>query len=415
MQSNQNAQIYSIGGKNSRKLGLESVRVAAASSLSVQYEGHERLVLENCFGTEYRPVLTWSMNLGIRASENRYELWTEIRCSEGVEYQLRLCGWQSGTADVLKKSLVIGGPLEKPVMLPCDFSGYLSVDLWAKGSGKISVGELHYREIVGAEGTFLPGDVRHADGSGEEFFSYLEKMDGQPPLNVYFSGYRTLEGFEGYRMMHSFGAPFLLLTDPRLEGGKFYIGSEEYEKKLEETIRGALKELGFDRSQLILSGISMGTYGAAYYGAALLPHAVILGKPLMNAGSVAANERILRPGDFPTSLDVLRSLEGDIGEEARKRLDQRMWERFDRADFTNTRFAIAYMQQDDYDPHAYEDILEHLEGKKVPIYGKGLTGRHNDNTEGIVQWFRSQYRKILQEDFKRDMTYGKADLSRILG
>lgn len=403
MQSDRSARIYSIGGRNNRKLGLETIRITTDFPSSVQYEGNERLTLEDCFGAEYRPVLTWSMNLAISASENQYELWTEIRCGEGVEYQIRLCEWQSGAADILKKSLVVNGPLEKPVVFPCDFSGYLSVDLWAKGSGRLSVGALHYREIAGPEGTFLPGDVRHADESGEEFFSYLEKMDGKPPLNVYFSGYRTLEGFEGYRMMHSLGAPFLLLTDPRLEGGKFYLGSEEYENELEKTIRGALKELGFDHHQLILSGISMGTYGAAYYGASLLPHAVILGKPLMNAGSIAANERILRPGDFPTSLDVLLSMEGDIGEDARKRLDQKVWNRFEQADFGNTKFAIAYMQQDDYDPHAYEDILEHLEKKTVPIYGKGLTGRHNDNTEGIVQWFRSQYRKILQEDFGRQV------------
>lgn len=60
------------------------------------------------------------------------------------------------------------------------------------------------------------------------------------------------------------------------------------------------------------------------------------------------------------------------------------------------------MQQDDYDPFAYENLLEHLKGKTVQIYGKGMSGRHNDNTDGIVQWFKRQYRKILQEDFGRD-------------
>ena len=32
----------------------------------------------------------------------------------------------------------------------------------------------------------------------------------KPPLNVYFSGYRTAEGFEGYYMMKRMNAPFYL-------------------------------------------------------------------------------------------------------------------------------------------------------------------------------------------------------------
>lgn len=43
----------------------------------------------------------------------------------------------------------------------------------------------------------------------------------KPPLNVYFSGYRTAEGFEGYYMMKRMNAPFLLIGDPRVEGGSF--------------------------------------------------------------------------------------------------------------------------------------------------------------------------------------------------
>lgn len=43
----------------------------------------------------------------------------------------------------------------------------------------------------------------------------------KPPLAVYFSGYRTQEGFEGYYMMRGFGCPFILVTDPRSEGEPF--------------------------------------------------------------------------------------------------------------------------------------------------------------------------------------------------
>ena len=33
------------------------------------------------------------------------------------------------------------------------------------------------------------------------------------------------------------------------------------------------------------------------------------------------------------------------------------------------------------------------------IYGKGLHGRHNDNTPGIVGWFVNQYYDIMGNDF----------------
>ena len=96
----------------------------------------------------------------------------------------------------------------------------------------------------------------------EEVFAYFDPGDRKPPLNVYFSGYKTKEGFEGYRAMRNLGCPFLLISDARLEGGGFYMGSEEYEKLIKDVLRKYMDELGFSGDQVILSGLSMGTYGA---------------------------------------------------------------------------------------------------------------------------------------------------------
>jgi accessory secretory protein Asp2 len=169
-------------------------------------------------------------------------------------------------------------------------------------------------------------------------------------------------------------------------------------------IRDALEELGFTKDQLILSGMSMGTFGAVYYGSVLEPHAIIIGKPLMNLGNVAANEKRLRPGGFPTSLDVLRSNTGGNTAEHAAVLNKRLWERFDKADFSRTEFAISYMYQDDYDADGFPDILEHLKRQKVTVVSKGLEGRHNDNTGGVVNWFMSQYRRIIRTDFGREVS-----------
>lgn len=51
--------------------------------------------------------------------------------------------------------------------------------------------------------------------------------------------------------------------------------------------------------------------------------------------------------------------------------------------------------------HAYEMMVWALSNKNAQIYGRGLHGRHNDNTVGIMQWFTSQYKKLLHEDFSQ--------------
>ena len=91
------------------------------------------------------------------------------------------------------------------------------------------------------------------------------------------------------------------------------------------------------------------------------------------------------------------------GEKEIRELNERLWKRFDAADFSNTEFAVSYMYQDDYDVDGYPDILAHLKDKKIPIVSKGLEGRHNDNTTGVVTWFMSQYRRILSSDFDREV------------
>ena len=89
--------------------------------------------------------------------------------------------------------------------------------------------------------------------------------------------------------------PFLLFSDPRLEGGAFYMGTEELENSIKDTIQHYLAYLGFDNSQLILSGMSMGTFPSMYYGADFEPHAIIMSKPLANVGTIGNRARLLAP------------------------------------------------------------------------------------------------------------------------
>ena len=197
----------------------------------------------------------------------------------------------------------------------------------------------------------------------------------------------------------------MLIADPRLEGGNFYLGSEAFEQRLVAVIQEKLKLLGFKSSDLILSGLSMGTFGALYYASDLSPNSVIIGKPLTNIGTIALNERVLRPGGFPTALDMLYYNTGEITEESARKLDQRFWDKFAKGDYSNTTFAVAYMKQDDYDKDAFPMLFNTLKETRstARVLYKGLTGRHNDNSPGINKWFLKQYRNILFNNFQRIM------------
>ena len=75
----------------------------------------------------------------------------------------------------------------------------------------------------------------------------------------------------------------------------------------------------------------------SYYGSKLSPHALLLAKPLANMGNVARNERILRAGGFATSLDILMKNYDNLSDEAIEQLNNRMWDRFDSADWSQNK------------------------------------------------------------------------------
>ena len=90
-----------------------------------------------------------------------------------------------------------------------------------------------------------------------------------------------------------------------------------------------------------------------------------------------------------------------MDEAAVERLNDRFWNKFRTTDFSHTKFVVAYMYEDDYDAKTYNKLLSELNSSGIQVYGKGLHGRHNDNTSGITTWFKGQYERILKEDFGR--------------
>lgn len=384
------------------KFDLKNLAISHEFSGAVKWNGNYSVVLNGDFGEEFRQIAFWRNNIPLFQGQV-IDLWLEYCKDPGVSITLSVTQFVKGSlSEIYKQWEFREDDLGDIVQIDSELSDtYVFVSLLARGSGELQVIALHDRYSRGKHGFFLPGGERYVTSAREEIFCYFDPGDRKPPLNVFFSGYKTAQGFEGYYLMRGMGCPFLLIAEPRLEGGSFYMGDAEYEKLMTDVIRTYMEELGFLPEQVIFAGLSMGTYGALYYGCDIRPHAMILGKPLASIGNVAANEKHYRPGGFATSLDVLNYLCGDTDAEAVKKLNSRFWDKFDAVDWGKSKFIVSYMIEDDYDRDAYESLLFHLRSGGVQVYGKGIHGKHNDNTAGIVSWFSSQYKKILQEDFSR--------------
>lgn len=384
------------------KYDPHSLSISQSFKGSVFWNGFSGVELEGDYGHDYYQIAYWRGNIPVFKDQS-IDFWLEYEKDDSVSIQLKIEQFQSGSLSTLQNRWIFSEEdLESIICITNEKTdGPVFVSLLAKGKGKLKIVGLHDRHSRKEYGSFLPGGIRKVTSKREEVFMYFDPGDMKPPLNVYFSGYKTQEGFEGFYMMRSMGAPFLLISESRLEGGAFYLGDKEYENLIVSGIHDCLNQLGFDRSQLILSGLSMGTFGALYNGCKLKPHAILLGKPLASLGDIARNERISRPGGFPTSLDVLSKNYGDMSEKSIDSLNHRFWDLFDQTDWSQTKFIVSYMLEDDYDMTAYNRLISHIDDIGVEIIGKGVHGRHNDDTYSIVVWFKNQYDGILKSDFGR--------------
>ena len=371
----------------------------------VVQQGSVGISLEGNFGDFLRPAIYWRGSLGIGESE---AIAISIECeSEGeVEVWAKLEMIDSHSYQPAQIKLIPLSAFRDDTIL--DTKGgfrFVNITLMAKGQGTVKVRQVHLRRSRGNYGTmFIGGQRLKTDKALDgELLSYFDAGDMKPPLSVYFSGYRSAEGFEGNFMMKAMKTPFLLFSDARLEGGAFYLGDDQFEGQVVKTIQNTLKRLGFKSDELILSGLSMGTLGALYYGAKFDPRAVIIGKPLINIGTIAENGRVRRSDDFATAFDMLMLYNGAVTHKSAEQLNNRIWQTISNGPFHKTIFAIAHMLDDDYEHHAFDEIVKWLNQRQKHnrLLHMGLHGRHNDSSAEVNSWFIRQYHMILQQEFGR--------------
>ncbi|ANZ32366.1 accessory Sec system protein Asp2 [Staphylococcus carnosus] len=397
-------KIKTIGfsGQYGDKVSTIDALVNPAFTGTMQYNGNVNVELEGDYGEVFTPLIHWKTIL--TANKNKAnDIWPEFEIEGDVELQYTFrVGDNSAVDRILETHTFTQDDLTEPITIQKQpINCYIAVSIKAKGSGKVKIGPVHKRWSRLDFGDFILGGHRFTDAHRNEFIYYFNPGDLKPPLNVYFSGYRPAEGFEAFFMMKKMGAPFLLFGDPRLEGGAFYAGSEEYETAITQTIKDTLAELNFSDRDLIMSGLSMGSFGALYYSGKLKPKAIIVGKLLVNMGTIAANMRLVRPNDFGTMLDILLKNEHSNEEIAIQHLNDKFWKYMKNNDLTDTTFAISYMEHDDYDPRAHDDLVNYFGKQKVKIISRGIPGRHNDDTPTIANWFTNFYNIMLRNEFGR--------------
>ena len=375
-----------FGGGYGDKLFPSSIQIHPSFEGSISYQGFEHVTLEGNFGDGFQQLAYWSYNILVYKNLP-IELWLEYEKQGNCEFRLVVRKiWDGSVDEFFEEEVYLEADLEKAIIMDSKDANYLIyISIEGRGEGKLQLGNLHQRWSRKQFGKFvLGGNILH-DSMRDEINYFFHPGDFKPPLAVYFAGFRPAEGFEGYWMMKNLGCPFLLFSDPRLEGGAFYLGSQELENKIKETIQYYLDYLGLTAKELILSGLSMGTFPSLYYGATFEPHAIIVGKPLVNIGTIARRGRLDAPGVFNTAFDVLKYQTGYVTSQHMLEVDHRFWKAFKAADFSKTTFGLSYMKDEDMDPQAYEQLVAHLCNTGAKILSKGTAGRHNDDTDKNVE------------------------------
>lgn len=223
----------------------QNLSISQSFKGSVFWNGFNGVELEGDYGDDYYQVAYWRTNIPV-FQEQSINFWLEYEKDDSVSIQLKIEQFQSGSISTLQNRWIFSEEDLNSIVYITNkkMDGPIFVSLLAKGKGKLKIVGLHDRYSRKSYGEFLPGGTRYVTSKREEVFMYFDPGDMKPPLNVYFSGYKTQEGFEGFNMMRKMGAPFLLVAESRLEGGGFYLGDKEYEDYIVSGIQNCLNQLG---------------------------------------------------------------------------------------------------------------------------------------------------------------------------
>lgn len=277
-----------------------------------------------------------------------------------------------------------------------------SFSVYAKGQGQIKFKHIEIRKSFRDFGVYQLGGKTFSIPNKAEFSYLFEPGDLKPPLIVYFAGYHTGKSFECYNLLKTMHTPFLLFTDSRNEGGEFYLSTPEMEKQIVKQVTDKLNYLGFGNNQLVLTGLSMGSFAALYYAVDLNPKAIIAGRNICNLGLLAANQTLLRPNEFQTSLDIYEKLCEERNLNSVKEVDELFWSKLNTMHDVNIDIRLGCMTADEYDSKAKEELKDFFDNRVNAVYTlKQFEGKHTDKTLDVLNWFKGSIKNVLEENFDR--------------
>lgn len=380
---------------NLQKSFLSKIKIMGYSYYEIDCNlGHTWTYLGNLSNSVYLPQ-------GIEE-----DIKIEVQELASVELKVEAYCFSSQNHHLIKKITQTGSFLHNYhfVIKEMDESAYFQLAFYVRGKGQLRLGTIHIHASRGPYGILNLGAKGIVDkkGLGGEVNYVFNAGDLKPPLVVMFAGHNTADVFEGEGMMRRIGCPYLLITDSRYGGGGFYIGSAEFENKIVNIINFYQVKLGFRPKDLVITGISMGAFGALYYGAQVCAGTILAAKIIVNLGTVAANSKIKRPLDFNEANDIVLVNERNTDNVALNRINNKLWDKFNLSDLSHTDFILGYMENEDYDTTGYSILRKYLKKNypAVHVLAKSFWGRHNDNTE-IVDWFVQQVNHVVNIKYRQ--------------
>ena len=174
------------------KFDFKNMSVSEGFKGSVAWRGNYSVDLEGDFGEDFNQIAYWRNNIPVFGGQ-AIELWLEYEKDPQVELALSITQFVAGSiSDVQQSWYFTQKELENELIIDNEkINGPIFVSLYAKGKGKLSIIALHDRYSRRGYGTFLPGGKRYVTANREEIFYYFDPGNAKPPLNVYFSGYKT--------------------------------------------------------------------------------------------------------------------------------------------------------------------------------------------------------------------------------
>ncbi|WP_157696683.1 accessory Sec system protein Asp2 [Latilactobacillus curvatus] len=283
---------------------------------------------------------------------------------------------------------------------------FYTVLLSASGTGRITFRGIDMT-LMRTSGTLVSGDQETTLALGDAVHSYYypgTQSIKPKKLIVTFAGFRAfVRKFELVGAFQKVGQPFLAFTDFRAHGGAFYMNRFEttaYEERVKAIILERLSALGLTTDDLIITGQSMGSTAAIYYGALLNAGNVVVTKPIINLGTFTSKGDLAITEGVSWMFETRRLLTGRVSVMDQDWLNALVTTAVAQSE-RKTIYSLFALLADQYDGDSIDEFVQSIEttGQLGEYFWEH--GRHTEKSGAATVWLFDQIQNIIQGDDKR--------------